>query len=158
RPYRKPELRRSPMSMLMSKTKTTTALLSLFLGAAPAVAKAQGPAVYPPPPPPEIYQPVTPQLSGWDIAPTTALTSFKGLSAGEVGIRGALLLNRRLGVGLAANVFGNHDTDLGENRVRAVGAYGGFYAQYVFHSNEVIHMYLDGTVGSGVWCEEATTD
>jgi hypothetical protein len=98
------------------------------------------------------------RLTGWYLAPTAGFTSLNGKLAYLPGLRGAIMLNQRFGVGLAGNLIGTNDTYLGDNDVREVGAYGGFYAQYIFRSTDLVHAYADATVGGGGWCQQSAND
>jgi hypothetical protein len=98
------------------------------------------------------------RYTGWYLAPTAGFTSFNSKLAYLPGLRGAVMLNQRFGVGLAGNLIGTNDTFIGDNEVREVGAYGGFYFQYVLRSTDLIHAYADATVGGGSWCERVTND
>jgi hypothetical protein len=96
--------------------------------------------------------------SGWYLAPTAGFTSINGNLAYVPGIRGAIMLNDRFGVGLAVNFLGTDNTRLRDNDVREVGAYGGVYLQYVFHSSSLVHAYVDTTIGQGGWCQQSVND
>jgi hypothetical protein len=98
------------------------------------------------------------RMTGWYLAPTAGFTSFNGKLAYLPGLRGAIMLSQRFGVGLAANLVGTNDTHLGDNDVREVGAYGGFYFQYVLRSTDLVHAYVDTTLGRGGWCQQSAND
>jgi hypothetical protein len=107
-----------------------------------------------------VFEPGQPPLhySGWYVAPTAGFTSVKGDLAYIPGIRGAIMLNQRFGAGLAVNFLGTDRTRLRDKDVREVGAYGGFYFQYVFRSTDVVHAYADATLGEGGWCQQSVGD
>jgi hypothetical protein len=98
------------------------------------------------------------RLTGWYLAPTAGFTSFNGKLAYLPGLRGAIMLNERFGVGLAGHLIGSNDTYIGDDQVREVGAYGGFYFQYVLRSTDLVHAYADATVGRGGWCQQTVDD
>jgi len=94
------------------------------------------------------------RMTGWYLAPTAGFTSFNGKLAYLPGLRGAIMLNQRFGVGLAGHLIGSNDTYISDDEVREVGAYGGLYAQYILRSNDLVHAYVDTTVGGGGWCQQ----
>ena len=98
------------------------------------------------------------RMTGWYLAPTAGFSSFNGKLAYLPGLRGAIMLNQRFGVGLAGNLIGTNDTYLADKDVREVGAYGGFYFQYVLRSTDLVHAYADATVGGGSWCQQSSGD
>lgn len=121
-----------------------------------ASAFAADPAV---PPPQTLFQESQPlRMTGWYLAPTAGFTSFNGKLGYLPGLRGALMLNQRFGIGLAANLVGTNDTRLDDHDAREVGAYGGVYFQYVFRSTDLVHAYADATVGRGSWCQQSVND
>jgi hypothetical protein len=95
---------------------------------------------------------------GWYLAPTSGFTSFAGSRGYTAGMRGALVLNRTWGFGLAGNVLGNDQTHLGDGNAREFGGYGGAYFQYIFQSNSLVHGFADVTAGGGGWCATLTND
>jgi hypothetical protein len=132
--------------------------IASFLTLASATALAQtGPAEKPPTQ--TLVQPGAPlRLSGWYLAPTAGFTSINGNLGYLPGLRGALMLNDKFGVGLAFNFMATDHTEIHDRTARHVGGYGGAYAQYVFHSTDLVHAYADATIGSGGWCEQSTED
>ena len=141
--------------------KLTIALLLSVLASAPALAQT---APAPDPPAggaePETlvgnHEPESVRLSGWFVAPTFGTTSFGDTLAYVPGLRGGIYLNRRLAVGLALNGIGVDDTSFGQHEVRNVGLYGGLLLQYVVHSNGLIHVSAETTLGNGNWCTTIT--
>ncbi len=95
---------------------------------------------------------------GWYVAPQSGFTSLAGSRAYTFGLRGALVVNRTWGFGLAGNLLGNDATHIGEHHARNFGGYGGVYYQYVFRSNSVVHGYADVTAGGGGWCPSITDE
>jgi hypothetical protein len=82
-------------------------------------------------------------------APAFGITSVDGGVAPMFGVRGALRLDRRFGIGFAANGF---ETLRDGDRQRLGGGYGGALFEYVLHSNRFAHAMFDTTVGGGAWC------
>jgi hypothetical protein len=97
-------------------------------------------------------------VTGFYVAPTAGFTSFAGNTGYVAGLRGALMLNDKFGVGLAGNFIGTRHTRLSDDEVRDAGVYGGLYLQYVFSSTEMFHGYADTTIGGGSFCERGTGD
>jgi hypothetical protein len=130
------------------------AVISLLALAPTAAFAQQAPA------PQTLLQPGEAPLhySGWYVAPTAGFTSVNGDLAYVPGLRGAIMLNQRFGAGLAVNFLGTDRTRLRDNDVREVGAYGGFYFQYLFRSSDLVHAYADATVGEGGWCQQSVGD
>jgi hypothetical protein len=121
---------------------------SAFAQGTPAPAPAQ-----------TLIQPGAPlYYTGWYLAPTAGFTSIDGHFGYVPGLRGAIMLNAKFGVGLAVNFVGTDDTRLRDHDVRQVGAYGGGYLQYVFRSTDLVHVYADTTIGSGSWCQQSVGD
>jgi hypothetical protein len=130
--------------------------LASFLALTSGTALAQTAA---PQPAQTVIEPGAPlRLTGWYLAPTAAFTTINGHLGYLPGLRGAFMLNNRLGVGLAVNFMATEHTYLGDHNARQVGAYGGAYAQYVFRSGQLVHAYADATVGSGGWCQQSVGD
>jgi hypothetical protein len=126
----------------------------LMLGSAAVSAQEPAPA-----PVQTVVQPGAPlRFTGWYLAPTGAFTSLGGTRTYAPGLRGALMLNQRLGVGMAFSFLANDHTRIGDDNARKLGGYGGGYAQYVFRSTDLLHAYVDATVGSGGWCEQSVND
>jgi hypothetical protein len=114
-----------------------------------------------PAPAPTLIRPGEPfRYSGWYVAPTAGFTSIDGQLGYLPGLRAALMLNGKFGVGLAGNFMATDQTEIKEreDRVRHVGGYAGAYAQYVFLSDHLVHAYADATVGTGGWCEQSTAE
>jgi hypothetical protein len=98
---------------------------------------------------------------GWYIAPSFGGTSLDGRYSSLVGLRGAWLINRQFGIGLAGNAFGWDATgriDSPRPDTRVTGGYGGLLLQYVFASDKLVHGSLDATVGAGALCFDAVSD
>jgi hypothetical protein len=89
---------------------------------------------------------------GWYLAPTSGFTSFDGHLGYVAGLRGAVLVNRTWGFGLAGNFLTTNHTSFSDDRARNVGGYGGGYVQYILRSNDVVHAFADMTAGGGFWC------
>ena len=92
------------------------------------------------------------------MAPTAGFTSIDGRTGYLPGIRGALMLNGKFGLGLAANFMATDQTEIKDHTARHVGGYAGAYAQYVFLSDHLVHAYADATIGEGGWCEQSTDE
>jgi hypothetical protein len=98
------------------------------------------------------------RFTGWYLAPTAGFSSFNGRLAYLPGLRGAIMLNRKFGLGFAGSLVGTDRTRLRDDDVRHIGAYGGSYAQYILRSSSLVHAYADATLGSGAWCEQSVND
>lgn len=98
------------------------------------------------------------RYSGWYVAPTAGFTSIDHQLGYLPGVRGALMLNGKFGLGLAASFMATDRTEIHDHMARQVGGYAGAYAQYVFLSDSLVHAYADATIGSGGWCEQSTAD
>jgi hypothetical protein len=138
-------------------------MLKLALASLIALTSATAFAQTAPPPPHTLIQPAEPfRYSGWYVAPTAGFTSIDGQLGYLPGLRAALMLNGKFGVGFAANFMATDQTEIhdraGDDTVRHVGGYAGAYAQYVFLSDHLVHGYADATVGSGGWCEQSNGD
>jgi hypothetical protein len=94
-------------------------------------------------------------LSGWHLDLSSAYTRIGDRDGSAVGLRGVIMLNDRLGVGLAGYLLGTEDMKLEDNAVRQAGLYGGLYGQYVLASSQLVHGFVDTTVGTGGWCERS---
>jgi len=92
-------------------------------------------------------------LSGWFIAPTFDTTSFGNTLAYGPGIRGGIYLNRRLAIGLTGTIVATGDTVIKDEEVRNLGTYGGLFLQYLVHSDQLLHVTFESTVGDGKWCQ-----
>jgi hypothetical protein len=100
--------------------------------------------------------------NGFYLAPSLGTTSINGNLAYNVGFRGAWLVNRTFGLGLAGYGFG-WDGRRGDNPTlssdrRLNGGYGGLLMQYVIGSKHVVHGLIDTTVGGGYVCTDETDD
>jgi opacity protein-like surface antigen len=93
-----------------------------------------------------------PFVSGWFVSPTFGTTGWGGTLAYSPGLRGGIYLNRRLAIGLAVNGLANGDSEVGKNEGRNLGTYGGLLVQYVVHSDRLVHLAFESTLGSGQWC------
>ena len=75
------------------------------------------------------------------------------------GVRGAWVMNRTFGIGLAANGFGwdvYHPDSLTTNVDRRItGGYGGLLLQYNVASERLVHGFIDTTVGGGAACYDS---
>jgi hypothetical protein len=91
-------------------------------------------------------------VSGWFVSPTFGTTGWAGALEYSPGLRGGVYLNRRLAIGLAVNGLANGDSHLGTNEGRNFGTYGGLLLQYVVHSNHLVHLTVESTIGDGRWC------
>ena len=91
-------------------------------------------------------------VSGWFVSPTFGTTGWGGALAYSPGIRGGIYLNRRLAIGLAVNGLANGDSHLGGNEGGNFGTYGGLLLQVVVHSNRLVHVTVESTIGDGQWC------
>ena len=130
--------------------------LASLLTLTSATAFAQEPA-----PPHTLFKQAEPfRYSGWYVAPTAGFTSIDGQFGYLPGLRAAVMLNGKFGLGLAANFMATDQTYIHEkdDTVRHVGGYAGAYAQYIFLSDSLVHGYVDATAGSGGWCEQSTAD
>ena len=87
--------------------------------------------------------------SGWYVAPTMGVTTVKGEATMDFGLRGAWLINRRFGVGLAAVGWANGPDVEGR---RLEGGYGGAMFQYVFASGAFAHATTQTVIGGGAYC------
>jgi hypothetical protein len=117
-----------------------------------------------PPPAPESDEPVTPMLegelqphqqarvTGWYLAPTSGFTTVGGEMGYLVGLRAVVMLDRRLGVGVAGTAVATNEMALGARGPRESGAYGGIYLQYGIGLARRLHAYADTTIGMGTWC------
>jgi len=93
-----------------------------------------------------------PLVSGWFVSPTFGTTGWGGTLAYSPGLRGGIYLNRRLAIGLAVNGLANGDSHLGRNEGGNFGTYGGLLLQYVVHSDRLVHLTFESTIGDGRWC------
>ena len=91
-------------------------------------------------------------VSGWFVSPTFGTTGWGGALAYSPGLRGGIYLNRRLAIGLAVNGLANSDSHLGKNEGGNFGTYGGLLLQYIVHSDRLIHLTFESTIGDGRWC------
>jgi opacity protein-like surface antigen len=91
-------------------------------------------------------------VSGWFVSPTFGTTGWGGALAYSPGLRGGIYLNRRLAIGLAINGLANSDSHLGKNEGGNLGTYGGLLLQYVVHSDRLVHLTFESTIGDGRWC------
>lgn len=139
--------------------KFALALLLSLTASAPAWAQAPAAST---PAPPATNEPETllghraddsVHVSGWFVAPTFATTSFGNTLAYGPGIRGGIYLNRHLAIGLTGNVVATDDTAIKDNEVRNIGTYGGLYLQYLLHSDKLLHVAFESTLGDGKWCQ-----
>ena len=130
-----------------------------LLASTSAFAQAPAPAPAAAPPAETLVGQSEPlRFTGWYLAPTAGFSSFNGRLAYLPGLRGAIMLNRRLGIGFAGSLVGTDRTRINDDEVRHVGAYGGSYAQFILRSTSLVHAYVDATLGSGSWCEQSVND
>ncbi len=149
--------------------------LPLFAGPILALAVAPGAPAQPRPPSPaatEEPSPAPPRTlsdcgsgfdhNGWFVAPTFGVTTVDGHLDTDSGVKGAWLINRKLGLGLAGYGLGGDGVRIDKNsqgfgrEVR--GGYGGVLLQYVWKSKSVVHGYADATIGAGGACVEVLGD
>ncbi|MET0594365.1 MAG: hypothetical protein ABW133_16810 [Polyangiaceae bacterium] len=92
--------------------------------------------------------------NGWYVAPTFGATTLDGHYSSLVGMKGAWLINRQFGIGLAGSAFGwgNASIDTPAPRTKVDGGYGGLLLQYVFASDKIVHGTIDATIGGGGLC------
>jgi hypothetical protein len=92
--------------------------------------------------------------NGWYVAPTFGATTLDGHFSSLVGLKGAWLINRQFGIGLAGSAFGWDRTtiDTPAPRTKFDGGYGGLLLQYVFASDKIVHGTIDATFGGGGLC------
>lgn len=91
-------------------------------------------------------------ITGWFVAPTFTVSRVDGALAYGPGVQAGLILDRRVGVGLAANAVANENSYFEGDPVRSVGTYGGLLLQYIVQSNSLVHATFESTVGPGRWC------
>jgi hypothetical protein len=96
------------------------------------------------------------RVTGWYVAPSSGVTSLEGDLGYVAGLRAAVMLDRRVGIGVAGNALATGQTRLGERRRRDVGVYGGLYFQYRVLDAQRFHGYADATIGLGTWCPGAS--
>jgi hypothetical protein len=92
--------------------------------------------------------------NGWYVAPTFGATTLDGSYSSLVGLKGAWLINRQFGIGLAGNAFGWNTAEIDFPRpgTPVDGGYGGLLLQYVFASDKLVHGTVDATIGGGALC------
>jgi hypothetical protein len=91
-------------------------------------------------------------ITGWFVAPTYGISG--GTGAYTAGIRGGIYLDRRFGIAVVANMFGDDRTRFSSNDgVYNMGSYSGVLLQYVAQSNRLVHATFETTVGAGRWCD-----
>lgn len=149
------------------KLATVSAALSIFLSAgafgqtapsasAPAASPPSAPSASVGQPEPETLTAGTSsggtRISGWFLAPTFGTTVVGDRVSYTPGLRGGVYLNKRFGLGLAAQAIASSDTTVANGEVRNLGSYGGLLLQYVWRSDQLIHGTIESTVGNGRWC------
>jgi hypothetical protein len=92
------------------------------------------------------------RVTGWFLAPTVGTTAFDDRVHYTPGLRGGVYLNKRFAVGVTAQGVVNSDTKLDGGEVRNLGSYGGLLLQYVWRSDQVLHVSVESTIGDGRWC------
>ena len=85
----------------------------------------------------------------WYVAPTFGATYINGDFTPMYGVRGAFRINKKFGIGLAANGF-EFDGDNGERDLE--GGYGGVLMEYALIQGERIQLISGSTVGGGFFC------
>ncbi|WOK09339.1 hypothetical protein RT717_11885 [Imperialibacter roseus] len=79
-------------------------------------------------------------------------TEFRGQPMVLGGVRGGWIVNRSLGIGLEGHGIvptAKFDDIDPQNRVVAVGGYGGFFLEPIFFSNQVVHITFPVSAGAG---------
>jgi hypothetical protein len=94
-------------------------------------------------------------VHGWQLSLSSGYTRLGDRNGHTVGLRGVVMLTDTFGVGLAGNLIGTGDSDLGDDHVRETGMYGGLYFKGVIGSSQMVHSYADLTLGTGGWCERS---
>jgi hypothetical protein len=99
------------------------------------------------------------QHSGWYVAPSFGVTGIDGHVGYLTGLRGAWVVNRTFGIGLAANGFGwdvlRSDSLAADVDRRIAGGYGGLLLQYNIASDRLVHGFVDSTIGGGAACYDS---
>jgi hypothetical protein len=94
--------------------------------------------------------------SGWYVAPSFGVTGVDSHVGYLSGLRGAWVMNRTFGIGLAANGFGwdvLHSDSLNTHADRRMaGGYGGLLLQYNIAPDRLVHGFVDSTIGGGAAC------
>ncbi len=94
--------------------------------------------------------------AGWYVAPTFGMTGIDGHPGYFTGLRGAFVMNRTFGIGLAASGFGwdvmRSDSPTSSVDRRIAGGYGGLLLQYNVASDRLVHGFVDTTIGGGAAC------
>lgn len=96
--------------------------------------------------------------SGWFIGPTFDVTTIDRELEASGGVRGAWLINRKFGVGLAFTGLesdSRSDDDIGR---KIEGGWGGLLLQYIIRSKSVVHGFADITIGGGGACIDIEGD
>jgi hypothetical protein len=111
----------------------------------------------PPTPPPSegVFAHASTVFTGYSLALSSGFTRVGERNGQTFGGRGVLMLGGTFGIGLAGHVIGTSDMDLDEEDVREAGLYGGLYLQGVLGSTDLIHTFVDVTLGGGGWCERS---
>jgi hypothetical protein len=95
----------------------------------------------------------TSRHNGWYVAPTVGMTTVNGEATPEFGLRGAWLINRRFGIGLAGVGWADGPELEGQS---TDGGYGGVLFQYVFASESFMHATTMTMIGGGAYCGPTT--
>lgn len=95
-------------------------------------------------------------ISGWFLAPTIGTTVFSDRVHYTPGLRGGVYLNKRFAVGVTAQGVVGSDTKVEGGDVRNLGSYGGALLQYVWRSDQLLHVTVESTIGDGRWCAAGT--
>ena len=106
---------------------------------------------------PDVILPSTMALfdHGEYVAADMGVTNITGEVAPTFGLRGALRLNRRFGVGLSGTGVALNDFRPLDERM-SVG-YGGVFGEYIVGSNRLLHGVVDLTLGGGAVCHDGGT-
>jgi hypothetical protein len=94
--------------------------------------------------------------SGWYIGASAEATSMNGNGLLTTSLRGAWLINRTFGIGLAGAGLGYRgakaDADSSGMGRHIDGGYGGLLLEYIIGSTHVVHGVVDATIGAGGFC------
>jgi hypothetical protein len=95
---------------------------------------------------------------GWYLSPTSGMTSFDGRLGYVAGMRGAVVVDRTWGFGLAGSFITTNRTNFNRDEARNLAGYGGGYVQYTLRSNDLVHAFADVTAGGGTFCPQLVDD
>jgi hypothetical protein len=128
----------------------TASFLSALFATAAVAQEATPPTDRDPQTLTEIHTQGPTAITGWFVAPTYGVSG--GAGAYTAGIRGGIYLDRRFGLGLVANMFGDDRTAFSNDGIKKMGSYSGVLLQYVLQSNRLVHASFETTFGAGRWC------